>query len=108
MTVNYGAARPSPSPPATNYHVADVLVDGVSVGALTSYTFTNVTANHTIAASFAIDTHTITASGRGQRLHLALRRGNGELRGEPDLHHHPRRPTTTWPTSWWTASPWGR
>ena len=42
--------------------MADVLVDGVSVGAVTSYTFTNVTANHTIAASFAIDTYTITAS----------------------------------------------
>jgi len=33
--------------------VANVLVDGGSVGAVTSYTFTNVTANHTIAASFA-------------------------------------------------------
>ena len=42
--------------------MADVLVDGASVGAVTSYTFTNVTANHTIAASFAIDTHTITAT----------------------------------------------
>ena len=36
--------------------MADVLVDGISVGAVTSYTFTNVQANHTIAASFAIDT----------------------------------------------------
>lgn len=34
------------------YTIADVLVDGVSVGAVASYTFTNVTANHTIAASF--------------------------------------------------------
>jgi hypothetical protein len=42
--------------------VADVLVDGVSVGAVTSYPFTNVTANHTISASFAITLHTITAS----------------------------------------------
>ena len=42
--------------------MADVLVDGVSVGAVTSYTFTNVTANHTIAASFAINTYTITAT----------------------------------------------
>src|SRR5207247_11259109 len=36
----------------TGYHVANVLVDGSSVGAVTSFTFTNVTANHTIAASF--------------------------------------------------------
>ncbi len=48
--------------PVTGYHVADVLVDSVSVGAVTSYTFTNVTAAHTIEASFAIDTFTITAS----------------------------------------------
>ncbi len=38
--------------PDHGYVVADVLVDGVSVGAVTSYTFTNVTANHTIAVSF--------------------------------------------------------
>ena len=37
-----------------------ILVDGVSVGAVTSYTFTNVTANHTIAASFAINVQTIS------------------------------------------------
>ena len=32
--------------------IADVLVDGQSVGAVDSYTFENVTANHTIAALF--------------------------------------------------------
>ncbi|MFT3909036.1 MAG: zinc-dependent metalloprotease family protein [Ferruginibacter sp.] len=41
--------------PIACYHVADVLVDGVSVGAVTSYTFTNVTANHTISVSFAVN-----------------------------------------------------
>src|SRR4029078_2823968 len=35
------------------YLVAAVVVDGVSLGAVASYTFTNVTGNHTIAASFA-------------------------------------------------------
>src|SRR5207245_7429803 len=39
--------------PAAQYHVADVVVDGSSVGAVTSYTFTNVTGDHTLAASFA-------------------------------------------------------
>jgi hypothetical protein len=42
--------------------VAGVLVDGTSVGAVTTYTFSNVTANHTIAATFAANTNTITAS----------------------------------------------
>lgn len=34
------------------YAIADVLVDGVSVGKRQSYTFTNVTVGHTIEASF--------------------------------------------------------
>jgi hypothetical protein len=42
------------------YHVADVLVDGTSVGSVTSYTFTNVTANHSVSATFAADSVTIT------------------------------------------------
>jgi len=37
---------------ADGYAVSDVLVDGVSVGAVTSYTFPNVSANHTISVSF--------------------------------------------------------
>ena len=51
--------------PASNYHVADVLVDGSSVGAVTSFTFTNVTANHTLDASFAIDQFTVTTNSGG-------------------------------------------
>jgi hypothetical protein len=61
VTVNAGTDKAFTITPDANYAVADVLVDGVSVGAVTSYTFTNVTADHTIAASF-IRTYTITAS----------------------------------------------
>ena len=39
--------------PDPGYHVADVTVDGVSVGAVDTYTFLNVTADHQIAATFA-------------------------------------------------------
>ncbi len=46
--------------PAANYKVSAVTVDGVSVGAVSSYTFSNVTANHTISASFAANTNTTT------------------------------------------------
>ena len=62
VTVNRGASRTFTITPTTGYHVATVMVDGTSVGAVTSYTFSNVTANHTIAATFAIDTFTVTAS----------------------------------------------
>ena len=47
---------------ASGYRIADVKVDGVSVGAVASYSFSNVTSNHTIAATFAVQTYTITAS----------------------------------------------
>lgn len=39
--------------PDSGYQVADVLVDGKSVGAVRSYTFENVKANHTISVTFA-------------------------------------------------------
>jgi len=48
--------------PNACYHIADVLVDAASVGAVPTFTFNAVSANHTIAASFAINTFTITAS----------------------------------------------
>ena len=48
--------------PITNYHIKDVHVDGVSVGAVSDYTFLNVTTDHTITASFEINTYIIAAS----------------------------------------------
>jgi len=48
--------------PDIDYHIEDVLVDGASVGALSSYQFSNVTASHTIAATFATDPGTISGS----------------------------------------------
>jgi len=38
--------------PSDGFAVSDVLVDGASVGAVLSYTFTNITADHSIKASF--------------------------------------------------------
>jgi hypothetical protein len=53
-TVNYNGSQNYTIAPATGYHVADVLVDGSTVGGVSSYNFTNVTVNHTISASFAL------------------------------------------------------
>ncbi len=45
------------------YKISDVLVDGSSIGVVDSYTFTNVTANHTISVEFqAVTIYTITSS----------------------------------------------
>ena len=60
--VNYGGSITFSIKPATGYKIAGVSVDGVSVGAVTSYAFSNVTANHTIVATFAINTYTVSAS----------------------------------------------
>ncbi len=62
LTYSYGDDPSFAIAATTGYHVADVLVDGVSVGAVGTYAFTDVAANHTIAASFALDTYTIVAS----------------------------------------------
>ena len=50
--------------PSPGYHIADVLVNGSSVGAVNKYTFSNITANNTIEAVFALGTnvYTITSS----------------------------------------------
>jgi len=58
VTVNDGANQSFTITADADYHVADVEVDGVSKGALPSYTFNNVTANHTITATFASDSAT--------------------------------------------------
>lgn len=52
VNVVYGASQTFTITPDEGYEVEDVLVDGKSVGAVTSYTFENVTANHTISATF--------------------------------------------------------
>jgi hypothetical protein len=55
VSVKHGSYSVFTITPKTGYHVADILVDGISVGAVTTFTFNNVTANHTIAASFILE-----------------------------------------------------
>ena len=90
QTIEYGGSQTFTITPATGYHIADVLVDGNSVGPVTSYPFTTVTANHTVSATFAIDTFTITATAGANGTHQSRRRPDPRLRRQPDLHHHAR------------------
>ena len=62
QTVAYGGSAAFTIAANAGYAIADVLVDGVSQGAIASYTFSNVTADHTISASFTAVTFTITPS----------------------------------------------
>ena len=52
ITVTQGANQSFSMIPNTGYEVQNVYIDGNSAGALTSYTFTNVTANHQIYVTF--------------------------------------------------------
>lgn len=63
VAVFEGSSKQFTFDPNPGFMIEDVLVDGLSVGAVTSYDFTNVVANHTISASFvAAPDFTITAS----------------------------------------------
>lgn len=55
VSVNHGEDQSFTITPDEGYHILDVLIDGSSVGAVSTYTFSAVTADHTIEASFAID-----------------------------------------------------
>ena len=53
ITVPKGGNKTFTITPDSGYCIKDVLVDNVSVGAVSTYTFENVTENHTIHATFA-------------------------------------------------------
>ena len=53
QTVSKGDSYTFTITPDAGYHVSSVVVNGTSVGTMTSYTFTNLAADHTIAVSFA-------------------------------------------------------
>ncbi|MGD8782592.1 MAG: BACON domain-containing carbohydrate-binding protein, partial [Ignavibacteria bacterium] len=62
ISVNDGSSQSFTITPSTGYHISNVNIDGALKGALSTYTFSNVTTGHYISASFAINTYTITAS----------------------------------------------
>ncbi|MDM8554445.1 BACON domain-containing carbohydrate-binding protein [Desulfococcaceae bacterium HSG7] len=72
VTVACGEDRKFTITPDTGYKVEDVLIDGSSVGSVTSHTFTNTASAHTIEAVFAADTFTVNFTVKG----------NGMLTGE--------------------------
>jgi len=65
MTVKCGEDMCLTITPDECRHIADVKIDGDSVGMRESYCFTNLTGDHTIEAVFATDIHTVTATSEG-------------------------------------------
>jgi hypothetical protein len=56
VKVNQGGDKTFTITPNAGYQIKDVKVDNVSKGAISTYTFSNVTANHTISATFKTPT----------------------------------------------------
>ena len=79
--MSFGSRQSFAITPDANHRIADVLVDGVSVGAVSSYTFSKVTSNHTIAASFSPA--------------LSVSEPRGSLHSAPKLHQNHPNPFST-------------
>lgn len=65
ISVVYNGSQSFTIVPDFGYTINDVLVDGISVGAVSSYSFSNVTMNHSISASFITQTWPIYTSSSG-------------------------------------------
>lgn len=70
--------------PNTGSYISDVTVDGVSVGAVSTYTFTSVAANHTISAAFTAGLPIGSSFGGGK---LAYYLQPGDLGYSPTVLH---------------------
>ena len=62
-SVNYGSSRTFTIVPETGYSITDVIVDGVSVGSVSSFTFTGVTSDHRITVIFNVTRVTYESLG---------------------------------------------
>lgn len=74
VSVNYNSSQTFTVSPDQGYEIEDVLVDGISVGAVSTYAFNNVMATHTISAEFKllVITYIIDASaGTGGSISLS-------------------------------------
>jgi hypothetical protein len=83
IAVAHGAGQKFTMTPNSGQKIKDVLVNGKSVGAVSTYTFSNVTSNQTISVSFETITYTIGASaGTGGSIspagNIAVAHGAGQ------------------------------
>ena len=66
ITVNHGTDRTFNITSDEGYQISDVKVDNVSIGSVSTYSFNNITSDHSISASFDLITFNIEANtGQG-------------------------------------------
>lgn len=89
--------------PDAGYEVDVVLIDGVSQGSITSYTFNNVTANHTISVSFKFPQALISPTAPSAIWSLVS--VDSEESAGNALKAFDNNPLTYWHTQWSPVSP---
>jgi len=75
---NSGTSQTFTITPNTGYHIVSVTVDGSNQGVITSKAFTNVTADHSITAVYAVNLPTVTTSAATDIL-TTTATGNGNV-----------------------------
>jgi hypothetical protein len=94
VSVMLGANQHFSIAPEAHYHVDSLLIDGGQVTSDTQYTFINVIAPHTIRATFAVNTYTITSSAGPNGAITptpsitVIYGGSQQFNIIPDLHSH--------------------
>jgi len=64
--VNYGASQTFSITPNPGYAISNVVVDNTSQGAISTYTFNNITTNHMIGAAFAFNEVMVLSPNGGE------------------------------------------
>jgi hypothetical protein len=103
VQLEYGASKTFTITPDANYRISDVLVDGISIGAVENYQFTNVKAPHTISANFAPATHNVIFD----LISKGTRTGGGELIQAVNHGNSAIEPTIT-PNEGWLFTGWDK
>jgi beta propeller repeat protein len=100
VTVNIGESQTFTIAPDTGYDILDVIVDGASVGPVSSYIFSGVAADHSIVASFSssaqvtsvleffdesVDNGTLVGSGSGNSANGRLKALRNMIQAAGDL-----------------------
>ncbi len=88
QTVDYGSNASVDLIPDTGYHVASITDNGTPVAIADPYVINNVTADHTVVVTYAIDTFTINASRWSARFDSPLGLGHSRLWIRSDLRYN--------------------
>lgn len=84
-TVNNGTNKTFNITANSGFSIKDVAIDGVSFGAISNYTFENVSENHSIVASFFSNTGWLSGFGYRKKITISNANVNSNLENFPVL-----------------------